>query len=232
MTFPTLSAPASPDLASSFAILEPARRSARFPRTASIDREGLVETHGYLDGSFFVSNPGWLSGGAVAWFLSTFGVDTPDALSALVESVAPGAGGVLFLPALTGAMAPRWAPGARGAFYGLTPSHGRAECGRALLEGCAFALRDVVERFDALGVPAARIRLTGGAREEPAVRADPRGRTQRPVEYGASGNAAPLGAAALASVAAGWFEDVADGGTSPAARLPHARARRVREGGL
>ena len=175
-----------------------------------IDRDGLVETHSYLDRLFFVSNPGWLSGGAVAWFLSTFGIDTPDGLAALAESVAAGSGGVLFLPALTGAMAPRWAAGARGAFYGLTPSHGRAECGRALLEGCAFALRDVVERFDALGLPASRIRLTGGAAKNrlfAQIRADVAG---RPVDYGAAGNAAPLGAAALASVAAGWFEDVAE----------------------
>jgi len=31
-----------------------------------IDAGGLVETHGYLGGRFYVSNPGWLSGGAVA----------------------------------------------------------------------------------------------------------------------------------------------------------------------
>jgi xylulokinase len=177
-------------------------------RRCVIDRQALVETHSYLDGLFFVSNPGWLSGGAVAWFLSTFGVDRPDSLSALAETAAAGAAGLLFLPALTGAMAPRWAAGARGAFYGLTPAHGRAECARALLEGCAFALRDVVERFDALGVPASRIRLTGRAANNQLfaqIRADV---TERPVEYGSGENAAPLGAAALASVAAGWFKDV------------------------
>jgi xylulokinase len=175
-----------------------------------IDAEALVETHGYLDAQYFVANPGWLSGGAVAWFLSTFGVDTPESLTALADTARPGAGGLLFLPALTGAMAPRWAAGARGAFYGLTPSHGRAECARALIEGCAFALRDVVERFDALGVPAGCIRLTGGAAKNrlfAQIRADV---TQRPVEYGAADNAAPLGAAALASVVAGWFGDVVE----------------------
>ena len=39
-----------------------------------IDDESLVETHGFLGDRFLVSNPGWLSGGAVTWFLSTFGV--------------------------------------------------------------------------------------------------------------------------------------------------------------
>ena len=41
----------------------------------------------------------------------------------------PGADGVTFIPALTGAMAPEWNASARGCFYGLTPSHGRAASG-------------------------------------------------------------------------------------------------------
>ena len=41
----------------------------------------------------------------------------------------------------------------------------RAACARALLEGCGFAMRDVVDRLEALGINASLIRLTGrGAR--------------------------------------------------------------------
>ena len=61
-----------------------------------------------------------------------------------------------------GAMAPRWEPGARGAFYGLTAAHGKADCARALLEGCAFAMRDVVDRMQAMGIATDRIRICGG----------------------------------------------------------------------
>ena len=43
--------------------------------------------------------------------------------------------GVTFLPALTGAMTPEWIAGARGCFYGLTPSHGAGHLARAALEG-------------------------------------------------------------------------------------------------
>ena len=181
-----------------------------------IDGEGLVETHGFLGDRFLISNPGWLSGGAVTWFLSTFGVSTPAELSALAGQGPAGCNGLTFLPALSGAMAPRWEPQARGAFYGLTASHGKAACARALLEGCAFAMRDVVDRMHAMGIATDRIRLCGGgarSRVWAKIRAD---LCQRPVEVSDVNDAAPLGAAVLACVAAGLVGSVDEG----AGRLP------------
>jgi xylulokinase len=58
-----------------------------------------------------------------------------------------------------------------------------------------------------MGVRVDCIRLTGGGAKNrlfAQIRAD---LTRRPVEYGAADHAAPLGAAALAAVAAGWFAD-------------------------
>jgi xylulokinase len=173
-----------------------------------IDGDGLVETHGFLGNRFLVSNPGWLAGGAVTWFLSTFGVATPAELSRLAAEAPPGCDGLTFLPALSGAMAPRWVADARGAFYGLTASHGKAACARALLEGCAFAMRDVVDRMDAMGLSTARIRLCGGGAKSQvwaAIRAD---LCQRPVEVSDVNDAAPLGAAVLALVSVGLVGSV------------------------
>lgn len=171
--------------------------------TVRIDEESLVETHGFLGDRFLVSNPGWLSGGAVTWFLSTFGVSTPAEMSGLAASAPAGCDGLTFMPALSGAMAPRWEPGARGAYYGLTAAHGKAACARALLEGCAFAMRDVIDRIEAMGIATDRIRLCGGgakSRVWAQIRAD---LCQRSVEIAKVTDASPLGAALLASVAAG-----------------------------
>ena len=122
-----------------------------------LDAGLLVEGHGFVEGRYFIANPGWLCGGAVTWFQSAFGVETASAMSDLAASEPAGANGLLFLPALTGAMAPRWVAGARGAFYGLTPYHGRAACARAVLEGCAFAMRDVVDCLDGLEIGRAHV---------------------------------------------------------------------------
>lgn len=176
--------------------------------TLRLDPGGLVETHGFLDGRYFVSNPGWLSGGAVTWFKSTFGVDSPAAMSELAATVVAGSDDLLFLPALSGAMTPRWIAEARGAFYGLTSFHGKAACARAVLEGCAFAMRDVVDRLYELGIATDRIRLSGGgarSRVWAQIRADVSG---RPVEIADATDASPIGAAILAAAAIGLSSSV------------------------
>jgi xylulokinase len=172
------------------------------------DGEGLLQTHGFLRGSYLIGNPGWSAGGALSWFCRTFSVESADALSALADETAPGSGGLLFLPALTGAMAPRWVASARGAFYGIAPLHGKAELARSVLEGCAFAMRDVVDRLAEMGMGTDRIRLCGGgarSRLWAQIRAD---LCQREVEIARHIDAAPFGAALLASVAAGLARSV------------------------
>jgi xylulokinase len=185
---------------------------------AVIDKRALVETHGYAGGRFFVENPGWLSGGALAWFVGAFRLADVAELDALAAAAPPGAGGVTFLPALSGAMAPEWNSAARGVFYGLTAAHGSAHLARAVLEGCAFAMRDVVERLDELGVEAGRLLLLGGgarSRIWPQIRAD---LVQRPAGIAALADGSPIGAALLAAVASGAVSslDIAAAAIAPA----------------
>lgn len=187
-----------------------------------IDDAGLVETHGWLAGGNFIENPGWLAGGAVAWLAALCAFTDDAALDAAAAEVPPGAEGLLFLPALSGAMAPSWNAGARGCFYGLTAAHDRRHLARAVLEGCAFAMRDVVERLGALGVGASPVVLLGGgARSElwARIRADV---ADRPVEIAATADdACPIGAALMAAVAGGLWRDL----ESAAARVAGRSAR-------
>lgn len=197
--------------------------------TAVIDTESLLETHGWFDGRSYVSNPGWLSGGAVTWFCETFSVASAAEMSQLAASVPMGSGGVTFLPALSGAMAPRWIANARGAFYGLAAGHGKAEMARAVLEGCAFAMRDVIDRLLALEVPLERIRLMGGgARSEvwARIRATV---ANLPVEASPVTDASPLGAAALAAQAVNGGDLVAPSSGPLTAIVPDATDRDAAE---
>ena len=169
----------------------------------AIDRRGLVETHGYPGGLFFIENPGWLAGGALAWFIETFRMRDVEELDALAASVPAGSAGVTFLPALSGAMAPEWIASARACFYGLSAAHGSAHLARAVLEGCAFAMRDVLERLLEMGVAIDAIRLLGGGARSALwarIRAD---LTGLPVELPQIVDTSPLAAAMLAAVAAG-----------------------------
>jgi xylulokinase len=85
-----------------------------------------------------------------------------DAMDDMAGSVSPGAEGLLFHPYLQGERAPYWDPLLRADFVGLTFAHGRAHLVRALYEGIAFALRDVLDQFRVLGIPIARARIIGG----------------------------------------------------------------------
>lgn len=186
-----------------------------------IDPGNLVETHGFVSGFSFIENPGWLSGGALTWLRQLVGFADPAALTAAAASVPAGSEGVTFLPALNGAMAPSWQPGARGMFYGLSPHHHRGHLARAVLEGCAFAMRDVIDRLDALGVSTARVLLVGGGARSllwAEIRAGVLGRA---VERAESVDAAPMAGVLLAAAAARLEPSLAQA----AARLPLATSR-------
>ena len=175
-----------------------------------LDPERLVETHAFPTGHFNVGNPGWLSGGAVSWFLDTFSVPDAAAFSRLAAEAPPGCDGLLFIPALSGAMAPRWIASARAGFLGATASHGKAHFARAILEGTSHAMRDVVDRLTELGVDTSRVRVMGGgAASGPwtQIRADLLG---RPVDALADADCSAVGAAVLAAVAAGAAASVGE----------------------
>jgi xylulokinase len=173
-----------------------------------IDDTGLVETHGHADPRvWLVENPGFVSGGSVAWFTDAFGGGASAAQldDEAADGTLPGANGVTFLPTLSGATAPRWNDRARGAYASLSLNHGRAHLYRALLEGCTFALRDIVGRLEEMGLVGDEIRVVGGGARSPLwlqMKADVTGRAVRVM---ASDESTALGAAMLAGVGAGTF---------------------------
>lgn len=168
-------------------------------------REPMVETHVAPAGGYFVENPGWMSGGVVRWAADLLGV-TDAELDALAADV--GSDGVTFIPALAGLMAPVWRPAARGTLHGLGAAHDRRHVARAVLEGLAFACRDVAERLGALGLAATEaIVLGGGGRSAvwTQLRADALGLPHR---VAARTDTCAIGAAMIAAVAAGIVPDL------------------------
>ena len=67
-----------------------------------------------------------------------------------------------FLPSLMGAMAPTWSEAARGTFAGFTLAHTRGHFIRALLEGSAYAVRDITSQLQAIGVDLRELRVVSG----------------------------------------------------------------------
>ncbi len=174
-----------------------------------IDASNLLETHRFVGSALhYIENPGWVSGGALEWLRGLLGVPDFAAFDRLAATAPPGSDGLLFLPALNGAMTPEWIAEARGCFYGLTLSHGPAHLARAALEGNAFGLRDAVDTMRAMGMKVDRVRLLGGGAKSALwaqIRADATG---LPVERSALTDSSAVGAGMLAAVAAGHLESL------------------------
>jgi xylulokinase len=173
------------------------------------DADGLVETHAHVPpGRWLVEHPGFVSAGSVRWLAeSVLGCEQSE-IGLLAGQAPAGAAGVGFLPALGGAMTPRWDPSVLGAFTGLSVGHDRRHLARAVLEGCCYAVRDVVERLDALGLGGDTIRVVGGGARDRTwlqIKADV---TRRRIERLEEPEATALGAALTAAVGIGWFDDL------------------------
>jgi xylulokinase len=189
------------------------------------DPDAMVETHFYPGGACFIENPGWLAGGAMVWLGGILEMTSFAAMDALAARVPPGSEGLTFIPALSGTMAPQWQPDARGCFYGLTPSHGRGHMIRAVLEGCAFAMRDVIDHLHALGIVTESLLLLGGGARSAIwtqMRADI---VKRDVEVPADVDCAPLGAAMLAAVAVRSFDSLGEAARAVGNETRHLSAR-------
>ena len=148
------------------------------------------------------------AGGALRWWRDVVGQGGYEELSALAEQAPPGAEGLLFLPYLTGERTPHLDPRARGAFFGLTSRHNLSHLTRAVMEGVAFSLRDSLEIMVELGASPAQIRATGGGSKSVFWRqllADVLG---RPIVRTVADEGPAYGAALLAGVTAGSFQNV------------------------
>jgi xylulokinase len=170
------------------------------------DPSGLVETHAHaVPGQYLVENPGFVSGGSILWLARDVLSTTQAEVLQLATTAPAGSDGVLFLPALSGSMAPRWNGSMRGTFAGLSMATTAATLARAVVEGCCYALRDVTDRFIALGLDPTEIRVVGGGARSPLWLQAKADVTRRPVRAVRVVEATALGAALLAAVACGTF---------------------------
>jgi xylulokinase len=185
------------------------------------DASMLVECHPHADAdTWLLENPGFVSGGNLRWWRDHFGSterdaeahgdgDAYDLLASAAVDVPPGADGVLFLPCMQGAMAPEWNGAARGAFFGLSLAHTRAHLTRAILEGSAYALRDILQAMVAAGLDVRRLTIVGGGAKSSLWRQIKSDVTGLPVRVPTNVETTATGAAILAAVGSGQHSDLA-----------------------
>jgi glycerol kinase len=114
--------------------------------------------HYALEGSSFIA------GAAVQWLRDGLNlIETAADIETLARKVDDD-GGVLFVPALAGLGAPHWDPDARGIVVGLTRGSTKSHLARAVLEGMALQVDDLLRAMASdAGQALTALRVDGGA---------------------------------------------------------------------
>jgi glycerol kinase len=181
----------------------PATSRNRLLATTAWRREG--RTAYALEGGVFIA------GAAIQWLRDGLGVIERSAdIDALAASV-PDSGDAYFVPALAGMGAPYWDPHARGAIVGITRGTTRAHLARATLEAIAFQSAELIEAMaQDSGLALSELRVDGGATASNLlmqIQADLLG---VPVVRPRVTETTALGAAYLAGLTEGFWQDEAE----------------------
>ena len=149
-----------------------------------------------------------LSGGAEA---DSPGVADWDVLMAKAAASSPGARGVMFLPHMSAAGCPVVDPHSLGAFVGMSTLATDGDMLRAIIEGLDYQFLDIITALEAgLEGKLERIVAVGGATRNEFWMQNKADVAGRPIEVPAVEEATPLGAAILAGIGLGLFQDEED----------------------
>ena len=145
--------------------------------------------------------------GSLSWLQGIVGSSFDD-LVAEAERWEPGVEGLTFLPYLVGERTPHANPDARAAFAGLSVRHDRGALVRAVLEGVAYGLRDILELLRDLGVEPTVGRVSGGGSRSDLWVNIVASVLGVPLERMENEDGSAFGAALLAGVRTGLFGSV------------------------
>jgi len=130
--------------------------------------------------------------------------DIFDVMDRMAGEAPPGCEGLLFHPYLQGERGPHWDPLLRADFIGITMLHGRRHFARALYEGIAFSIRDLLEAARAKGLEFRDFRIIGGGARSALWRQIISDVLGVEIERTANGDAS-FGAALVAGLGVGLF---------------------------
>ena len=175
-----------------------------------------IRISNFIDPDRYISMSGILaSGGSVEWMIRSLyeneGLPDYQEILDAIEEVSPGSDGLLFLPHLTGAGAPKWEPRSKGAFVGLSVHHTKSHMVRAVYEGLCFELKILLRSVEqAFSSHENFFHTVGGGAKNRLWQQMKADITQKSVRIPDIKDATALGAALIAFVGLGVFTDFVD----------------------
>jgi glycerol kinase len=163
------------------------------------------QVHYALEGSIFIA------GAVVQWLRDSLGIIRKSADVEKLAAKVKDSEGVYFIPAFSGLGAPHWNQHARGTLVGLTRGSTAAHIARAAIDSIAYQTFEVLQAMEAdSGIKIKELRVDGGATVNDMLmqfQSDLIGtRVVRPRIT----ETTALGAAYLAGLAVGYWDDIAN----------------------
>ena len=171
------------------------------------DIEGLLTTLAWRrDGRVTFAREGsvFVAGALIQWLRDGLRLISQAAECEVLARRVPDAAGAVIVPAFVGLGTPNWDPRARGAIVGLTAGVTGEHLCRAALEAIAHQIADVL---DVMARSDAPLRVDGGAAASDLLLELQAAIVRRPVVRPAQLETTALGAAYLAGLAAGVWND-------------------------
>ncbi len=177
-------------------------------------KNGLVTTIAWgLDGKITYALEGsiFVAGAAIQWLRDELKLISSAAETEGLCKEVPDTCGVYLVPAFVGLGAPYWDPYARGVLTGLTRGANRCHIVRATVESMAYQTYDVLHAMEQdAGIPLAELRVDGGAAANSFLLQFQSDITGVPVLRPSTLETTALGAAYLAGLAVGYWDDLTE----------------------
>src|SRR5712692_223822 len=172
-----------------------------------------------VEGLFTLEGGQTATGSIVNWYREHFagfefaeaeraGRNVYEILDAKAEAVPPGCNGLVCLDYWQGNRCPVKDPRGRGAFWGLTLSHGPGHMFRSIYEATAFGTRHILEDLRSHGFTVGRLFAGGGGAKSQLwlqIHADV---LDQPIHLPRESEACALGSALVAAVHSGHYADL------------------------
>lgn len=174
-------------------------------------KNGLLATVGIAEPgkvSYALEGSIFHAGSVIQWLRDKLQIVGSAEETAAVAQTHPDNGGCYMVPAFSGLGAPWWDAEARGLISGLTGASDRASIVRAACESMAYQSYDVLRAMEAdAGAKLDSLSVDGGASRNEFIMQFQADLLQIPVEQAESVETTALGAAYLAGLAVGYWED-------------------------
>lgn len=172
-----------------------------------VDRNNALHSFCHADGHYHLMGCMLSAASCNKWWMDGI-IGTKDYAAEQKAIEKLGENHVYFLPYLMGERSPWNNPNARATFTGITMDTTRADMTQAVLEGVAFATRDMLEVARTLGISIERSKIVGGGAKSPLWRKIVANVLGIKIDLPECEEGPSMGGAMLAMVAAGAYPDV------------------------